>query len=109
MTTPSAAVGGFGTRTTEMARAGRHVLAVNEAIQTELRTLRARVEAMNGLWSGEAATAFRQLMARWDGDARALADALTGIGQALGASGTTYEVQEAEQRSAFSSITSALG
>lgn len=100
---------GFGTTTAEMSKASQHVLTVNESVKTELVTLRSKLEALRGLWSGDAYRAFVVLMARWDNDARSLNDALRSIGEAIQGSGVTYQQQEDQQTAGLSSITSALG
>ncbi|GEL16247.1 WXG100 family type VII secretion target [Pseudonocardia asaccharolytica] len=101
--------GGFGTTTEEMARAGRHVLEVNDAVQSELSVLRGRLAPLAGAWRGDAATAFASLMARWDADARSLSEALRGIGEAIQGSAQAYQRQEDEQAGGLSSIRTALG
>jgi WXG100 family type VII secretion target len=101
--------GGFGTATEEMERAGKHVLAVNEGVQTELSTLRAKLEPLAVLWTGPAAAAFAELMMRWDTDARTLNQALGSIGVAIQGSKTSYEQHEAQQADGMSTIRAALG
>jgi WXG100 family type VII secretion target len=103
------AVDGFGTTTDEMARSAQHVAAVNQAVQGELTALRGRLEPLAGAWVGRASAQFAQLMARWDADARALNQALGGIGQAIDGSRATYERQEDHQAAAMTSISNALG
>lgn len=103
------AVGGFGTTTEEMERAGRHVLSVNEAVQAELATLRSKLAPLAGMWTGLAAAEFGKLMARWDADARSLNQALGSIGASIHGSRTSYQQQEEQQASSLSSITAALG
>ena len=103
------AVDGFGTTTEEMARAAQHVAAVNQAVQGDLTALRGRLEPLAGAWVGRASAQFAQLMARWDTDARALNQALGGIGQAIDGSRATYERQESDQAAAMTSISNALG
>lgn len=101
--------GGFGTTTEEMERAGRHVLSVNEAVQTELATLRAKLAPLAGMWSGLAAAEFARLMMRWDADARTLSQALGSIGEAIHGTRVSYQHQEEQQAGSLSSITAALG
>ncbi|MGI9001584.1 MAG: WXG100 family type VII secretion target [Pseudonocardia sp.] len=101
--------GGFGTTTEDMERAGRHVLSVNEAVQTDLSTLRARLEPLAGVWRGLAAAEFVKLMARWDADARSLNEALRSIGEAIHGSARTYQQQDDQQSGGLSSIRAALG
>ena len=101
--------GGFGTTVEEMARAGRHVLAVDTEVQADLAALRGQLVPLEGAWMGEAATAFTGLMARWDADARALGEALRAIGEAIQGSGRTYQQQEDAHHTGLSAIRAALG
>ncbi len=103
------AVDGFGTTPDEMARAARHVAAVNQAVQGELTALRGRLEPLAGAWVGRASAQFAQLMARWDTDARSLNQALGGIGQAIAGSRATYQRHEDDQAAVMTSISNALG
>lgn len=100
---------GFGTTVEEMQRAGQHVLAVNDAVQADLATLRGRLMPLAGAWRGEAASAFAALMARWDAEARSLSEALRSIGEAIQSSGRSYQQQEQQQASGLSAIRQALG
>jgi WXG100 family type VII secretion target len=100
---------GFGTTTEEMHRAAGHVFAVNDAVQAELSTLRARLAPLSAAWRGEAATAFAGLMNRWDVDAGQLSAALRGIGEAIQGSGAGYQNQEEQHASTLSAIRAALG
>jgi len=100
---------GFGTTVEEMQRAGQHVLAVNDAVQADLATLRSRLMPLAGAWRGEAASAFSSLMARWDAEARSLSEALRAIGEAIQGSGRSYQEQEQLQASSLSAIRQALG
>ncbi|HXV92351.1 MAG TPA: WXG100 family type VII secretion target [Pseudonocardia sp.] len=100
---------GFGTTVEEMQRAGGHVIAVNEAVQADLAALRAKLAPLAGAWRGDAAGAFAGLMSRWDADARALAEALRSIGQAIQGSGRSYQEQEEQQSGGLSTIRAALG
>jgi WXG100 family type VII secretion target len=103
------AMDGFGTTTEEMTRAAGHVTGVNSTVQGELSSLRNKLAPLAGAWSGQAASQFTALMARWDADAQKLNGALQSIGEALRGSGATYQVHEENQASAMSSITQALG
>jgi WXG100 family type VII secretion target len=103
------AVDGFGATTDEMAKAAQHVAGVNHAVQGELSALRGRLEPLAGAWVGRASAQFAQLMVRWDTDARALNQALGGIGHAIEGSRGTYQRQEDDQAAAMTSISNALG
>ncbi len=100
---------GFGTTTEEMERAGLHVLSVNSTVQAELAALRGKLGPLAGAWTGNAATAFTALMARWDTDARTLNEALGAIGESIQGSRVTYQQQEDAQAATMSTITAALG
>jgi WXG100 family type VII secretion target len=101
--------GGFGTTTEEMERAGRHVLAVDEAVQGDLSALRGQLAPLAGLWRGRAATEFTRLMTRWDASASQLSAALRGIGESIQGSARTYRQQEDEQAAGMSAIRTVLG
>jgi ESAT-6 family protein len=103
------AVDGYGATTEEMARAAQHVASVNQSVQGELSALRGRLEPLAGAWVGQAAAQFAQLMIRWDTDARALNQALGGIGHAIEGSRNTYQRQEDDQLATMTSISNALG
>jgi WXG100 family type VII secretion target len=100
---------GFGTSVEEMQAAAKHVLTVNDAVQAELATLRARLAPLAGAWRGVAATEFTKLMLRWDTDAKALNDALRGIGESIRGSGASYQAQEEQHTGDLSAIRAALG
>ena len=100
---------GFGTTVEEMARSGRHVLDVDADVQADLAALRGQLVPLQGAWVGDAATAFAELMARWDADATSLSAALQAIGEAITGSGRTYEQQEEARSSGLSAIRAALG
>lgn len=100
---------GYGTTTEEMQGAARQVLGVNERVQADLAALRNQLAPLAGAWRGEASTAFQGLMARWDTDARALNEALRGIGEAIQGSGVSYQRQEEQQAENLSAIRGALG
>lgn len=100
---------GFGTTTEEMERAGRHVLSVNDAVQSDLSALRGQLGPLAGLWKGQASAEFARLMVRWDADARSLSEALRSIGEAVQGSARTYQQQEDQQSGDLSAIRAALG
>src|SRR3954447_2135275 len=100
---------GFGTTVEEMARSGQHVLDVDADVQADLAALRGRLVPLQAAWVGDAATAFAELMTRWDTDATSLSEALQAIGEAIKGSGRTYQQQEEAQSSGLSAIRAALG
>ena len=110
-TTAAAGLGaaGFGATVEDMASAGQHVLDVDADVQADLAALRGRLVPLQGAWTGDAARAFTELMARWDADARSLSEALRAIGESIAGSGRTYRQQEEAQFSGLSTIRAALG
>jgi WXG100 family type VII secretion target len=100
---------GFGTSVEEMQAAGKHVFTVNDTVQGDLATLQSKLDPVRSMWIGDAASAFTALMARWNTDAKALNDALRGIGESLQGSGVSYQAQEDQQAGDLSAIRAALG
>jgi ESAT-6 family protein len=100
---------GFGTTVEEMQAAAKHVLTVNDTVQSDLAALRSRLAPLTGAWRGEASTAFISLMARWDAEAKSLNDALRGIGESIQGSGVSYQAQEDQHTNDMSAIRAALG
>jgi len=100
---------GFGTSVEEMQAAAKHVLTVNDTVQSDLAALRSRLAPLAGAWRGDASAAFATLMARWDAEAKSLNDALRGIGESIQGSGVSYQAQEDQHTSDMSAIRAALG
>lgn len=96
--------GGFGTSVDTMQTAGSHVFDVNEAVQGQLSTLKNQLAPLAGAWTGNASTAFQTLMVRWDENARSLNDALRAIGEAIQASGVTYDTTDQDEQAAFTNL-----
>ena len=86
-----------------------HVLDVDADVQADLAALRGQLIPLQSAWVGDAATAFTELMARWDTDAKSLSEALQAIGEAITGSGRTYAQQEEARSSGLSAIRAALG
>ena len=100
--------GQFGTQTQAMQAAGQHVFEVRDQITVQLAQLRGQLAPLEGTWRGDASTAFQQLMARWNDDARRINAALQQIGESVQASGVTYRAAEDEIASSTSQISQAL-
>ena len=101
--------GMFRTSAEEMAAASKHVLDVNSQLQQQLASLRAQLSTLDATWDGPAKNAFSDLMAQWDQDARKINDNLRGIGEQIGASGTTYSQQDQAVSDSVSTISRTLG
>jgi WXG100 family type VII secretion target len=89
-----------------MQKAAQQVQQVSEEIQGELRSLLSNLEPVASTWKGSAASAFQQLMSRWQEDAGKLTQALQGIAEMLDS--TTKQYTQAEESNA-SSISKILG
>src|SRR5579859_1217747 len=64
--------GSFGTDPAVMQKAAQQVNQVSEEIGQELRSLMSNLEPVASSWKGQAASAFQQLMVRWQEDANKL-------------------------------------
>jgi WXG100 family type VII secretion target len=89
--------------------ASKHVREVNAQLQQQLNQLAARLESVQGAWSGSAATAFTALHQRWNADTVKLNQTLESIAGLLDTSGSTYAATEQEGQAGFSKILGALG
>ncbi|MET8994808.1 WXG100 family type VII secretion target [Amycolatopsis sp. Hca4] len=74
------------------------VTEVRAQMDTNLATLRDRIEATRAGWQGEAKQAFANVMHRFDEDARGMAQALQRIGELLKEAGSKYERSEQQQQ-----------
>lgn len=99
----------FQTDLPTMALASRHVLEVNEHVQTSLRELLTRLEPLFAAWQGGAASSFQVLQERWLDEARQLNDVLASIGERLDQAGATYAESDDTNRAGFTGLTGSLG
>ena len=96
----------FQTGSAEMLAAVQSMDEVNQALQGNLSRLQSEVEGISGQWAGAAASAFTNLMAKFNDDATKLNRDLQQIGEAVAGNNKAYQAQE---DSAQSSMTSILG
>ncbi|GGM51531.1 hypothetical protein GCM10012275_23020 [Longimycelium tulufanense] len=101
--------GSYTTDSATMQQAGNDIANTNQEIQGLLSNLRGQIEPLQSAWKGQAATAFHNLMERWNTDAKKLNDALMAISEMMGASAKSYVQQEEEQSQSMNSILGALG
>ncbi|MBS2961703.1 WXG100 family type VII secretion target [Actinocrinis puniceicyclus] len=92
-----------------MQKAAQQVQQVSEEINSELRSLMSSLEPVASSWKGSAASAFQQLMARWQEDASKLTQALDGIAGMLDSTTKTYSQAEESNASQISQILGSLG
>jgi WXG100 family type VII secretion target len=96
----------FQTGSAEMLAAVKSMEEVNQSLQQSLKNLESEVEAVAGAWQGNAATAFNNLMMKFNEDATNLNKDLSQIAEAVTGNNSNYQAQE---ESAQSSMTSILG
>jgi WXG100 family type VII secretion target len=101
--------GSYTTDAAVMQKASQQVQQVSEEINSELRSLMSNLEPVASAWKGSAASAFQQLMARWQEDASKLTQALQSISEMLGSTTKSYSQAEDTNASQISQILGSLG
>ena len=101
--------GSFGTDPAVMQKAAQQVNQVSEEISSELRSLMSNLEPVASTWKGSAASAFQQLMVRWQEDANKLTQALQGISEMLDSTNKNYTQIEESNTSSIGNIMQGLG
>jgi len=99
---------GYTGTVSDFTNAHQKVTSVREDVDGTLKSVRDQVAGLQGEWAGQAATAFNNLMMRFDQDAVKLNQALQAIADQLAAAGSTYEQQEESKNQAFGNISSQL-
>ena len=99
----------FGTTFDEMNKAAQAVTQTVQDIQAEQRSLMSALEPVASAWKGQAASAFQQLMTRFNEDATKLTQALDAIGQAMTSNTKNYSSVEETNNSSISKLLSGLG
>lgn len=88
--------------------AQQKVTGVNEDVQATIKQVADTVMGLQGAWAGSAATAFQNLMVRFNDDATKLNQALLAIAEQLGAAGGTYQAQEDAKLDSFGGLSGRL-
>lgn len=99
---------GFTTTTAELDALAKHIGDISDQIQGQARTVKGAAEGVAAGWSGNAATAFQNLMVRMDEDVRKLDQALQAIQEQIASTSQVYARNEEEQESSVSNIASRL-
>ncbi|HWC83909.1 MAG TPA: WXG100 family type VII secretion target [Pseudonocardiaceae bacterium] len=99
---------GYQTGAPELIQAGKQMESANEQLQANLKNVMSEVEGVAGAWSGQAHSAFVQLMDSFNTDAQKLNENLNKIAEAIAGSAQAYQRQEEESAQSVSSIASAL-
>jgi WXG100 family type VII secretion target len=100
---------GYTTGADELLKAGQQMEDANNQLQSNLAKLAGECEQMESSWSGQAATAFQNLMGRFQTDAKNLNTSLQSISEAIAGNANAYRQQEQEASESVSRIASALG
>lgn len=101
--------GSFNTDAATMQKAAQQVDQVSQEISQELRSLLSQLEPVASSWKGAAASAFQQLITRWNEDANKLTQALQGISEMLNSTNKNYTQTEDANSSQIGQILSGLG
>ena len=100
--------GAFTTDAATMQKAAQQVQQVSEEIQSELNSLMNNLSPVAASWKGNAASAFQQLMERWQSDATKLQQALADIAQMLEQTNKSYSQAEENNSSQIGAILKGL-
>jgi WXG100 family type VII secretion target len=92
----------------DFTNAQQKVVGVKEDVEGTLKQVWDQVLSLQAQWTGSAATAFTNMMTRFDTDAKNLNSALEAISEQLGAAGGTYQEQEQSKHDVFGSLSAQL-
>lgn len=98
----------FTTGSSEMMQGVRSLQEMNESLQASLRQLQGEVESIGGSWSGAAATAFQNLMMRFNEDASKLNQNLQQMSEAMTGNNQAYQASEEANQSEMSKLLGGL-
>jgi WXG100 family type VII secretion target len=93
----------------ELDALAKRIISVDEETQGTLRQVQGAVDTVSSTWAGDAATAFTNLMSRFQDDARKLQEALRTIAESIASSADVYARQEEDNKGSISGITARLG
>jgi WXG100 family type VII secretion target len=100
---------GFEAESGQFQSAATHVRDVRDQVMGQIRALQGTVAELGASWRGAAASDFQALMQRWNDNAQALQEALSGIAEQVDASGVQYRNTDAEQAATMTRVMNALG
>jgi WXG100 family type VII secretion target len=90
-------------------RGAQAVGTAKSGIDQQVKFVRGEIEQLRGFWTGEAAGAFSQLMARWDDETRKLNDVLITLEDALSGTERDQVSTEESHRQTISGLSSMMG
>ena len=99
---------GYAGTVEDFTNAQQKVMTVRADVDAILKQVMDQVMGLQGQWTGSAATAFNNMMIRFQTDQKALNDALEAIAEQLGAAGGTYQAQEEAKQSSFGNLSAQL-
>lgn len=100
---------GYQTGAPELKKAAQNMENTNQALQANISQLGNVLASTQGAWQGQAATAFHNLMERFQTDAKQLNDSLNQIAEQVTGSANEYTRQEEESSQSLSKLTQTLG
>ena len=92
----------------EFTAAHQKTVGVKEDVEATLKAVWDTVMGLQGQWTGQAATAFTNMMTRFDNNAKNLNAALEAIAEQLMAAGSTYDEKEMSQQDVFGGLSAQL-
>jgi WXG100 family type VII secretion target len=93
----------------ELDALAKRIIQVDEETQGTLRQVQGAVDTVSSSWAGDAATAFANLMSRFQDDAKKLQEALRTIAESVASSADVYARQEDDNKSSIGNIAGRLG
>ncbi|HKN97625.1 MAG TPA: WXG100 family type VII secretion target [Pseudonocardiaceae bacterium] len=98
----------FTTGSSEMMQGVRSLQEMNEHLQGSLKQLQGEVETVASQWTGSAATAFQNLMMRFNEDATKLNQNLQQMSEAMAGNNQAYQTSEESNQSEMSKLLGGL-
>lgn len=99
---------GYAGTVQDFTNAHRDVVGVKEDVEATLKQVWDQVVSLQGEWQGAAATAFSNMMTRFDNNAKDLNAALEAIAEQLMGAGSTYQEQEDSKLDTFGGLSAQL-
>ena len=100
---------GYTTDQAALDKAAGDMLNTNDQLMSALTKMASELEPLRTAWAGDAATAFQNLIERFQEDAKTMNSALDNIANNVSANAKKYAAQEAEQQQSLSGIMNTLG
>jgi WXG100 family type VII secretion target len=94
----------FGTEMATMKTTANHVRDVNTQIDSSLRSLLSKLEALYSTWQGQGASSFHVLKDRWNDSTNRLNKSLEGISIAIDKTADQYRQSEEASDTGFKGV-----